>query len=795
MNNPQQVSPTVAIEIDGIAMEVPRGAMIIEAADKAGIDIPRFCYHRKLQIAANCRMCLVDVEKAPKPLPACATPVMDGMKIYTESRRARDAQHGVMEFLLINHPLDCPICDQGGECELQDLAMGYGRSVSRFTERKRVIKDKNIGPLIQTDMTRCIQCTRCVRFLDEIAGTDEMGMLGRGDRVEIGTYIEHSIESELSGNVIDLCPVGALTNKPFLFSARAWELVAKPSVAAHDGLGSNLYYHSRRGRLMRAVPRDNDLINESWISDRDRYSHFGLYADDRLLAPMIKTDGEWQETSWDEAIQAAASSLGGAAHDDGGESLGVLMSPGAFDEEYFLAQKLARALGSNNIDHRLREQDFRDQASLPLTPKFDQALDTMANCDAVFLLGSNIRHEAPIVGHKIRQAARAGASVSVLNPMDYNFHFDTQHPQIVAPQDILAALGRLAAAVREKTAAGVPEGIVALVETSEPDETANAIAASLVDATRPLLVIGQIAMAHDQSAALRSLAHYIATAASAAMCTLPSGGNPAGAWAAGAVPHRGAGGAAAENAGLDAAAMLKQSLSTFLLWDFEPDLDTADPAATLSALSAADTVVAVTGYAGAAIREHADIMLPLAPLMESEGRLTSLGGNNQEILPAAAVSGQARAGWKILRRLGNELGLDGFEYVEIADVRAELDAALGGSPEPAALPALKPGAREGSLYRLGDVPMYSTDAMCRRSAPLQETAHAVNGFINLNPQDAQKLGLGNGGTARVSQGDSSAEFPVRLLAELPAGTARLPAASSGHVQLGAAFGPITVEAS
>ena len=292
MNKPEQAQAVVEIEIDGIAMKVPRGAMIIEAADKAGIDIPRFCYHKKLAIAANCRMCLVDVEKAPKPLPACATPVMEGMKVYTESRRARDAQHGVMEFLLINHPLDCPICDQGGECELQDLAMGYGRSVSRFTERKRVVKDKNIGPLIQTDMTRCIQCTRCVRFLDEIAGTDELGMLGRGDRVEIGTYIEHSIESELSGNVIDLCPVGALTNKPFLFSARAWELVASASVAAHDGLGSNLYYHSCRGKVMRAVPRENEAINESWISDRDRYSHFGLYAEDRLLAPMVKTDGE-----------------------------------------------------------------------------------------------------------------------------------------------------------------------------------------------------------------------------------------------------------------------------------------------------------------------------------------------------------------------------------------------------------------------------------------------------------------------------------------------------------------------
>lgn len=795
MNNPERAQAMVEIELDGITMEVCKGAMIIEVADQASIHIPRFCYHRKLTIAANCRMCLVDVEKAPKPLPACATPVMDGMKIYTKSRRARDAQHAVMEFLLINHPLDCPICDQGGECELQDLAMGYGRSVSRFSERKRVIKDKNIGPLIQTDMTRCIQCSRCIRFLDEIAGTHELGMLGRGDRVEIGTYIEHSIESELSGNIIDLCPVGALTNKPFLFSARAWEMEARPSVAAHDGLGSNLYYHICRGKIMRAVPRDNEAINEVWISDRDRYSHFGLYADDRLLTPMIKIDGQWRETDWDEAIQAAASSLGGAAHDDGGESIGVLMSASAFDEEYYLAQKLARSLGSNNIDHRLREMDFRDQTCLPLRPRFDQALENMQNADAVFLLGSNIRHEAPILGHKIRQAARAGASVAVLNPMDYDFHFVVDNRQVVAPQDMLACLGRIAAAVHADTDCPIPSGIESLVHKWRPDKPAKSLAARLVQAASPILVIGQIAMAHDQAAALRSLAHYIAAAAAVAVCTLPSGGNCAGAWAAGAVPHRTAGGAAVDNAGLDAAAMLSQSLSTFLLWDFEPDLDTADSAATLAALDAAETVVAITAFAGEAVRACADIMLPLAPLMESEGRLTSLEGKVQQLVPAATPSGQAKPGWKILRRLGNELGLEGFEYIELADIRAEMDEIPRTDPGSEELPELTAATRKRGMYRLGDVPMYSVDAICRRSTPLQETLHAENGFINLNPEDARSLGLGDGATARISQGDSSAEFPVRLVAEIPEGTVRFPAATSGHGRLGPAFGPIMIEAS
>jgi NADH-quinone oxidoreductase subunit G len=396
-----QAVETVSIEVDGIAMEVPKDSMIIEATDKAGIEIPRFCYHEKLSIAANCRMCLVDVEKAPKPLPACATPVMDGMKVFTKSRRAIDAQHGVMEFLLINHPLDCPICDQGGECELQDQAMGYGRSVSRFTERKRVVKDKNVGPLVQTDMTRCIHCTRCVRFLDEIAGTSEMGGTGRGDRTEIGTCIEKSIDSELSGNVIDLCPVGALTNKPFRFSARAWELMARPSQAAHDAVCSNLYYHSRQGRILRSVPRNNENRNETWISDRDRYSHFGLYAEDRALEPSVKIDGQWRPASWDEAMGIAAEALREA-----GTSLNVLMSSSSTTEEYFLGQRLTRALGSVNIDHRLREQDFSDDAARPTAPSFQMPLARIQDADRVLLLGSNVRHEAPILGHRVRKAWR-----------------------------------------------------------------------------------------------------------------------------------------------------------------------------------------------------------------------------------------------------------------------------------------------------------------------------------------------------------------------------------------------------
>ena len=381
--NPVQ-SDTVTLEIDGQAVEAPKGSMIIEAADRIGIDIPRFCYHRKLSIAANCRMCLVDVEKAPKPLPACATPVADGMKVFTESRRAVDAQRGVMQFLLINHPLDCPICDQGGECELQDLAMGYGRSISRFTERKRVVKDKNLGPLVATDMTRCIHCTRCVRFLEEIAGTSELGGIGRGEHTEISTFVERNIQSELSGNIIDLCPVGALTNKPFRFSARPWEMRAKPMVAGHDCVGSNLFYHVRGQQIMRCVPRDNESVNECWLADRDRYSHFGLKAEDRLTTPRIKVDGQWQDCDWTTGIEAAAEALLSVKATHDADQIGILVSPRLTTEEQVLLKDLANGLGTPNIDHRLRLSDVRHPEAGKA--RMDISSAGIADADAIFLI-------------------------------------------------------------------------------------------------------------------------------------------------------------------------------------------------------------------------------------------------------------------------------------------------------------------------------------------------------------------------------------------------------------------------
>jgi NADH-quinone oxidoreductase subunit G len=790
----------VNIEVDGKPLQAPKGSMIIEATDRAGIEIPRFCYHPKLSIAANCRMCLVDVEKMPKPVPACATPVMDGMKIYTGSRRAIDAQHGVMEFLLINHPLDCPICDQGGECELQDLAMGYGRSVSRFTERKRVVKDKNVGPLVQTEMTRCIHCTRCIRFLDEIAGTHEMGGGGRGDRLEIGTLIENSIDSELSGNIIDLCPVGALTDKPFRFSARAWELVARSSVGAHDGAGSCLHYHVRNGRVMRCVPRENEATNETWLADRDRYSHFGLYADDRVLHPQVKENGEWKTVSWNEAMTAAAGALRGAAERHGPEQLGFLMSPSAATEEYFLAQSLARGLGCGNVDHRLRERDFSDDAARPGTPAFAMPLAAISRSDAILLLGCNPRQEAPMVGHRVRQAWRGGARVAVINPVNWPFTFDTSLDAVIAPQHMVAELAALAAEVEKATGAAAPEALRQALDGAEVGARQQRLAERLQSAERGLVLLGQFAMAHPEAAWLRTLAAYIARATGSALNLLAPGGNANGAWLAGAVPHRGPGGAAA-TAGMDAAQMLESPRKAYLLWGFEPDFDVDDPARAMRALAAAETVIAVASFATDSLRAAADVILPLAPHAEGEGSLVDYDGDTLYFAAAAKPGGEARSGWKILRKLGEELGLSGFAQVYLAEVRSDLQHALErGAAQPGEATLPEPPAAQG-LYRIGEVAMYSVDPLCRRAAPLQQTAQAQNRFVALNPADAGRLGLGDGDLARLSQGSGGAEAKVKVEVELevvvsedvPAGGVWLRSATCDTRLLGPAIAPILVE--
>jgi NADH-quinone oxidoreductase subunit G len=785
-SQPEKMVETVNIEVDGQAMEVPKNSMIIEATDKAGISIPRFCYHSKLSIAANCRMCLVDVEKAPKPMPACATPVMDGMKVFTQSRRAIDAQHGVMEFLLINHPLDCPICDQGGECELQDLAMGYGRSVSRFTERKRVVQDHDIGSLVQTDLTRCIQCTRCVRFLDEIAGTQELGMFGRGDRSEIGTSLAQGIDSELSGNVIDLCPVGALTNKPFRFSARAWELMARPSLAAHDGVGSHLWYHTRRGKVLRAVPRDNESTNETWLSDRDRYSHFGLGSDDRVLEPMIKVKDQWQKVSWDEGIGAAAKALRKSVSAHGGENLGMLVSASASTEEHFLARRLASGLDCPNTDYRLREQDFSDDKAFGHSASFQSPMSALDNAESILLVGCNIRHEAPILGQRVRKAWRGGARVAALNPVDWNFHFSLTNKLITAPQYMVTELAALALAVAGLTGKEIPTHLQAATSGIQAGEPHQAMAEMLNGNGVRMIVLGQAAMANEQGAWLRQLTAWIATATGAVFNMLPHGGNTTG---AAMVAH-----ASDAVDGLNTRQMLTTPLKGYLLWDIEPEFDLDNPALAMQALEAAESVVAVSSFAGDDLKAVADIILPLAPLAESEGLFYSLDGQPIEVNAAASLSGHARPGWKILRRLGAELELDGFSQVDIASLRGEMLAGFDQASADAADFELAAPKTNSDLYRVGDVAIYSVDALCRRSEYLQQTSHAENAFVGMNPDDAGRKGLVDGHKVKVSQGDGSIVLPVRICGELPAGAVWVKSATHVSKTLGDSFGPISVEA-
>ena len=712
----------VNIEIDGRPYQARKGAMIIEVADEAGIPIPRFCYHKKLSVAANCRMCMVEVEKVPKPLPACATPVTEGMKVFTRSDIATGGQKAVMEFLLINHPLDCPICDQGGECELQDLALQYGRDVSRFAEKKRVVKDKYIGPLIATDMTRCIHCTRCIRMLREVAGKMELGATGRGEHVEIGTYIEKSLESELSGNVIDVCPVGALTSRPFRFKARAWELQQHATIAPHDAVGSNIHVHTRRGQVMRVVPRENEDINEVWLSDRDRFGYEGLYGEDRVTVPMVKVDGEWQETDWESALQATVDGIRGTIDSHGADQVGVLVSPTATLEEMSLVQMLARGIGIGNIDHRLRQLDFTDQEQAPLCPSLGQSLAAVEELDAALVIGSNVRKDQPIIGHRLRKAALGGAQVMFVNPVDYEFLFDVHAGAVVPPSQLSATLAGIAAcfpdAASHETAA-----VNSAIAGASPDETQRRMATALKDADQATVLLGSVAINHPQYSLIRALAQVIAERSGAVLGLLPEAANSAGGWLAGVLPHRGPGGSALADAGFNAHDMLATPLKGWLLFNVEPSHDCADAAAARKAIEAADFVVSLSPFASEAMRSAADVLLPIGPFTETSGTFVNAEGRWQSFAGVASPVGDCRPGWKVLRVLGNQFGLDGFEQTGTEEIRDALRAQCDSGPvdnRQAAGPVAGDAALEG-LERIGDTAIYATDVLVRRAGSLQQT--------------------------------------------------------------------------
>jgi NADH-quinone oxidoreductase subunit G len=705
----------VNIEVNGVPMKARKGENIIRATDREGVYVPRFCYHDKLPIAANCRMCLVEVEKAPKPLPACATPVAEGMKIFTHSLKAIGAQRSVMEFLLINHPLDCPICDQGGECELQDLAVGFGRDISRFVERKRSVKDKNLGPLVSTDMTRCIHCTRCVRFGQDIAGIQEMGATGRGENMEIGTFIEHSVDHELSGNIIDLCPVGALNSKPFRYRGRGWEMTQFPLISPHDGVGTQLYGHVLRGRLMRVVPRPCEEINETWIADRDRFSYEGVYSEDRLLAPQMRAaDGSWREVEWDVALNAATQGLTAAAGEAGG--VGLLAHPSSTLEELYLLSRLAEGLGSANIDHRLRQRDFRDQAADALTPSLGLPIAEIDKLDALLVVGSNLRREVPILAHRVRKASLRGARISFINPARFDYFFAVAHSVLSPPADQVTDLAAVLLAALAGAAAA-PE-LAALLAGVSPNEEHRAIAGMLKSGERRAIWLGALAARGSRYSELRALARALAAATGASFGDLAEGGNAAGAYLAGAVPHRSIGGAARASAGRSARQMLEETLPGYLLLNAEPWADAALPSA-LATLARARCVVAVSAYANDDMKRVAHILLPAATFAETSGTYVNLEGRWQSQGGAAKPLGSSRPAWKILRVLGNLLELPNFEYQSSDQVRDELKSRLESAPQPLfrAASALQAAATEAVM----DLPMYQIDPVLRRSGPLSRT--------------------------------------------------------------------------
>ena len=855
---------TLSIEIDGRPFRARKGQMVIEVADANAIAIPRFCYHHKLTVAANCRMCLVEVERAPKPLPACATPVMDGMKVFTRSKTARAAQKSVMEFLLINHPLDCPICDQGGECELQDVAMGYGGDVSRFNERKRAVEDKDLGPLIATDMTRCIHCTRCVRFGEEIGGMPELGATGRGEDMEIGTFIAGSVDSELSGNVIDLCPVGALTSKPFRFRARAWEMVQRDGVAPHDPVGSNIHLHVRRGRVMRVVPRANEAINEVWISDRDRFGYEGLYSEDRVRSPMVRRGGTWREVSWEEALDAAAAELREVVTERGGAALGALASASCTAEELYLFQHLVRGLGSANVDHRVRQRDFSDQDAAPGHPSIGMGLEDLERLDAALLIGSCARKEHPIVNHRLRKASLAGAAVTYLDVMAHDLNLAPAARMVVPPPSLAGALAAVTVAAA-RIAGREPEGLGALaggignslggigigsgaaggiegagseqagiegvgiehagsasapgapgdiegvaggmgIDPTEIDPhrlqrtdagraAAERIARTLADAGRSVILLGPQAINHRDAAALRGLAACLADLTGATLGTLDEGANPAGAWIAGALPHRGPRGAAAEPRGLDAQAMFEAGLDAYLLMGLEPELDCADGARAREALNRARFVVSLAAFRSEAMSEYAHVILPAAAFAETEGTFVNLSGIWQSFGAAVSPYADARPAWRVLRVLGNLLDLPGFEQETIEDVRAALGGPAAAGSAGWTLPRRLPESAEGAegIARIAPVPMHAVDALVRRSKPLQATKDAEFRGVGLSPATIERLGLMEGEPAVVRQDGGSVTLAVVSDSRIPDDCAYLPAGVPATVALDTGSGTIVID--
>jgi NADH-quinone oxidoreductase subunit G len=771
----------VEIELDGKKVSVLEGSVVMHAADAAGVYVPHFCYHKKLSIAANCRMCLVDIEKAPKPMPACATPVTQGMIVRTKSDKALKAQQSVMEFLLINHPLDCPICDQGGECQLQDLAVGYGKSASRYQEEKRVVLHKDVGPLISMEeMTRCIHCTRCVRFGQEVAGVMELGMIHRGEHSEITTVAGETIDSELSGNMIDVCPVGALTSKPFRYSARTWELSRRKSVSPHDSTGANLIVQVKGQQVMRVVPLENEAVNECWIADRDRYSYEALNGDDRLTAPMIKQGGQWQTVDWTTALEYVANGLKSIRDDHGAASIGALCTPHGTVEELHLIAKLVRGLGGDNVDHRLRHASFPPSGQARWLGRSIASLSTL---DRALVIGSFLRKDHPLFAQRLRQAAKHGAQISSLHALADDWLLPVRFQRTAAPSAWVAALAGVAAAVAAE------KGVAAPIDL-QPTDVDRAMAASLLGGHHKAVLLGNAAAQHPQAEQLLALAAFIAAHSGASCGFLGEAANSVGAQLVGAQPRQG---------GLDAAQMLATPLKAYLLVQAEPVLDAADPVQAAAALAGASMVVSLSAFKSANL-EHADVLLPIAPFTETSGAFVNAEGRVQSFHGVVKPRGDARPAWKVLRVLGSMLGLEGFGFETAEEVRSDalgdlaaLPARLGSctAAKVAASDAVPAPALQ--LERIADVPIYSTDAIVRRAPALQATADARIPRAGLPTALWKLLHLTDGASVHVQQGRASVKLAAYHDASLAPTAVRVPAGHPLTATLGPMFGPIAVE--
>ena len=767
----------VEIELDGKTVEVPQGSMVMHAANKLGTYVPHFCYHKKLSIAANCRMCLVEVEKAPKPLPACATPVTQGMKVFTHSAKAVEAQRSVMEFLLINHPLDCPICDQGGECQLQDLAVGYGKSNSRYDEEKRVVFHKNVGPLISMqEMSRCIHCTRCVRFGQEVAGVMELGMINRGEHSEITTFVGQTVDSELSGNMIDICPVGALTSKPFRYAARTWELGRKRSVSPHDSLGANTTVQTKDNKVMRVVALENEAINECWISDRDRFSYEGLNSVDRVTTPMVKQGGQWLETDWQSALDYVTHSLKTIAAETGPESIAALAHPISSVEELHLLQKMVRGLGSHQVETRLRQTDVKAAASAPW---LGMPIAKLSELDRALIIGSFLRKDQPIIAARIRTASKRGLQVMRIDAGGDDWLIPNT-PITAAPSSWLNSLSEVVLAVAKAKSAAAPVGI-ANVPISL---TAQKIADSLMSGSTKAVLIGSAAIAHPHASDLHVLAQFIAEQTGATLGFLPVGGNAVGA----ALVN-------ANGAGVES--ILSGDRKAVLLMNIEPDADLPNPSQARTALAKANTVIALSAYKSADLLEVADVILPISTFTETVGTFVNAEGSAQTIQPSVKPLGDSRPAWKVLRALGSLLNLDGFlfnlpeevlgealdeSYCTRLSNKATSNAITHGSTTPTS-----------GLERIADVNIYAGDPIVRRSSALQLTRDAKRGNqAGLNQKLFTELGLKEGDAVRVSQGGQSVDMPALLEVNLAPGAVRISAGTMASAKLGSMNGPITV---